>query len=137
MIGSLNSFIDELEKISAQLNAAEKRQQALQFAGLGAVTVPAMAAASNKMMTGKWLPSGVPGKTGLKRFGRWAPAAVATGLFWGGALPSIQHMLAQRNLRKAGDRVESQQVLKKLAPGGVHSAVKQVQPALTAPDPGI
>jgi len=117
---SLHSFIDELEKIAVQLTSDEKKRQALQFAGLGAVTVPAMSALSSKMMTGKWKPPSVSWK-------RWLPASVATGLFWGGGIPALQHQIARANIRKAEDRVEAQKELKKLAPSGVREALKTVK----------
>ena len=121
----LPSCLDEISKIAAyvrdsevKLNPAEKRKQMLQFAGLGATLVPAMSATSSKMMTGKWMPKGVSPK-------RFWPAAVATGLFWGGAMPTIQHAMARSNLQKARQRISAEKELRALAPAVAHAPSEQ------------
>jgi hypothetical protein len=122
---SVDSFIDELQKIAkeVELSPEEKRRQALQFAALGTATVPAMGALSSKMMTGKWMPKGVSPR-------RWLPAAAATGLFWGGALPTMQHMIARKNIRSAGNRVAAEREMQRLAPTGVAETLKSAPTTL-------
>ena len=115
-------FFDELEKLGVRLTKGEEREQALQFAGLGAVAIPSMSAVQSKMQTGKWVPAGIPGKTPLSRFGRWLPGAAATGLFWGGALPTIQHALARKNIEKAKARRAGQKALELARPREVEMA---------------
>lgn len=120
MTAWFDSFFDEMEKISTTLTDVERRKKALLFAGLGATTIPAMSALSQKVMTGRWMPHGV-------RFRRWAPAAIGTGLFWGTALPAAQKYLERGVEEGAERRREAQQELKSLvAPAG------GVKPALAA-----
>jgi hypothetical protein len=117
---SLESFIDELEKISAavQLTPGEKRRQALQFAGLGVATLPQLAMAQQKIRTGRWLP-----KSGR---GRFLAAAGLGGLFWGGMLPHLQHGIARTNISKAQARLAAEREMRALAPGGVQQTVKRL-----------
>lgn len=89
---------------AAALNESDRNRQALQFTGLALGTVPLVTGLSSKIQTGKFLPRGVPLK-------KWAPAAAATGLFWGGALPFMQHAIAQSNLTKARHRVAAEKEL--------------------------
>lgn len=109
MSDPLKSFFDELEKISreVQLNPSEKRQQAVQFAGLGLSTIPAMEALKSKIQTGKWVPRGMTGK-------RFLAGAGLGGIFWGGALPFAHHLIARRNIEKAESRRDAERELKKL-----------------------
>ena len=115
--------LDELTKISIKLTPGEKRQQAVQFAGLGLATVPAMSAVTNKIQTGKWLPSSA------KSPKRWLAGALAQGLFWGGALPAAHHLLARRNLSRAAEDRSAAKELKSLAPEGVSQALKTLPAA--------
>jgi hypothetical protein len=114
---SLESFVDELEKISAEvtLSPGEKRRQALQFAGLGVAALPALAMAQQKIRSGGWFPKGV-GR------GRFLGAAGLGGLFWGGALPYLQHGIARANIARARARAAAEQEMKTLVPGGARGA---------------
>jgi hypothetical protein len=125
------SFVDELGKIAAvedevALTPEEKRREALQFAGLGMATVPLMQAASSKVMTGRWLPKDV-------RFRRWLPAALAGGLFWGGAMPAIRHGLSRANIQGARNRYNAQQELRSLGKRNVESVIKKAPEAMKLP----
>lgn len=124
------TFFDELEKIAVTMTPEEKRRQALQFAALGMGTIPTMSALSSKIMTGKWLPAGV----GLRR---WLPATAATGLFWGGALPALQHAIARTNIHKAQARLQAEKELRRLAPRGVGAVIKKAPAIAAAPMPGL
>lgn len=86
------SLIDELEKIAVRLSPEEQRTQALQFAGLGAVTAPAIAVAKNLVQYGKVSPF-----SNTKRF---LAANIVGGGLTGGVLPVIQHKL-ERNMQDA------------------------------------
>ena len=107
---------EQLEKAAAApttgLNEQEKRTQALQFAGLGGALLPALEVAKSKIQGGRWIPKGMASKA------RFLGGAVAGGLFWGGALPAIQHQLAQSNMRKSRIRRAATQELKQLVPPG-------------------
>ena len=126
---SLDSFLDELEKIAAAvtLSPEEKRKQMFQFTGLGAVMVPTLSSAVSKMQTGKWIPSSA------KSPKRWLGGALAQGLFWGGMLPTMQHAIARSNVDKAKARVAATKELQQLAPSGVHQVLKP----LPATDPTL
>jgi hypothetical protein len=127
---SLESFFDELEKISAvNLTTGEKRKQMAQFAGLGAVTLPALALSQEKVRTGRWFPKGVSKK-------RTLGAAAIGGLFWGGALPLVRRAIAKSNVNEAKDRIAAGRELRKLAPEGVGSALKSL-PAKDPTLPGV
>jgi hypothetical protein len=131
---SLESFVDELEKISAEvgLTPGEKRRQAAQFAGLGVTTLPALASIQERVRTGRWLP-----KSGR---GRFLAAAGLGGLFWGGALPHLQHGIARTNIAKARARMAAEKEMKALVPGGVRGvqrAVKQLPIEAPGPAPGL
>lgn len=119
---SLESFIDELEKISAavRLSPEEKRHQALQFAGLGVTALPGLAMAQQKIRTGGWLPKGTSR-------GRFLGAAGLGGLFWGGALPYMQHGIARANISRARGRMAAEKEMRALAPGGVRGVQKAVK----------
>lgn len=119
---SIESFLDEMKKISAasRLTSSEKRKQMLQFAGLGAVAVPSMTSAISKIQSGRWIPSAA------KSPRRWLAGAVGQGLFWGGALPTLQHGIARANIRKAKDRVAAEKTLRQLTPGGVQRTLSQL-----------
>lgn len=127
-----DSFFDEMEKISGYLSDEDRRRKALLMAGLGATSIPAMSAASNKVMTGKWTPKGVPLK-------RWAPAAIGQGLFWGTALPAAQHYLTRKVEQGAQERRQAKNELKSLVvpAGGVKSALKMAPEIAPKVDPVI
>jgi len=120
---SLGAFIKAAAP--ARLNSEERRRQALQFAGLGMGTLPALALAQQQIKSGRWIPKGVTPR-------RFLGAAALGGAFWGGALPAIQHGIAQTNLGKARARVQAAKEMKALAPGGVQQALQQL-PVETAP----
>jgi hypothetical protein len=127
---NFGSFLDEMVKISSSyLSESDRRKKALLMAGLGTTAIPAMSAASTRMMTGKWLPKGVP-------LGKWAPAAAATGLFWGTALPAAQHYLTKSVETGAAQRRAARKELQELAPGGVQETLKAV-PKKLAPAIGV
>lgn len=132
MMDWFDSFFDEMEKISTSLTESERRKKAVLMAALGGTAVPAMSAATSKVMTGKWLPEGVPLK-------RWAPAAVGTGLFWGTALPAAQRYLEKTTEEGAEQRREAQQELRQLvAPvGGVRPALAAAPTVAPRVDPII
>ena len=114
--------LNELTKISVSLTIGEKRRQALQFAGLGVATIPALAMAQSKIQSGKWFPKG------MSR-GRVPGAAALGGAFWGGALPAARRYLAKGNIEGAKERVEVSKELKSLAPGGVKRTLATLPPA--------
>lgn len=118
---SLGSFIDELEKISAavRLSPGEKRRQALQFAGLGVTALPGLAMAQQKIRSGRWLPNAGRGK--------FLGAAALGGLFWGGALPYLQHGIARANIAGARSRMAAEKEMRTLAPGGVRGVQRAVK----------
>ena len=118
---SLESFIDELEKISAavSLSPEERRRQAFQFAALGLGTVPGLALAQERIRTGRWIP-----KSGK---GRFLAAAGLGGAFWGGLLPTLQHGIARTNIGKAQSRVAAEKEMRSLAPGGVRGVQRAVK----------
>ncbi len=111
--------------MSVSLTAAEKRRQALQFAGLGVGTIPALSMVQSKIQSGKWFPKGMAR-------GRFLGAAALGGAFWGGALPAAQRYLAKGNIEGAKERVEVSKELKSLAPGGVKRTLAALP---SAPDP--
>jgi len=105
-----------LVKEGVQLTEGEKRRQALQFAALGAGVTPVFSGLTNLISHGKvspWAP--------LKR---WIPAQVAAGALAGGALPAIQHMLAQSNIEKAKSRISGQKALEVAKPAEIAMATK-------------
>lgn len=111
--------LDELTKLAVMLTPEEKRRQALQFMSLGMTTLPALGATQSKIMSGRWIPKGVhPAK--------FLGATALGGAFWGGALPTLQHMIARGNIQKAKVRESASKELRKLAPEGPVTAVKQL-----------
>ncbi len=119
MSDMFSACFEELIKISVRLTKGEKRRQALQFAGLGVTALPTLAATQSKIMTGRWIPKGT-------RPHRFLGAAALGGAFWGGALPTFQHMIARSNIHKSQRRLEAQRELKRLAPEGPATAVRQL-----------
>lgn len=120
---SLEAFIKAAT--SARLNSGEKHRQALQFAGLGMTTLPALALVQQRIKSGRWIPKDV-------KPGRFLGAAVLGGAFWGGVLPTIRRGIAQTNLSKARARMKAEKEMRALTPGGVQQALKQL-PVETAP----
>lgn len=118
--GQVNSFKNSrprgLEKLGVRLTDEERRRQALQFAGIGAVSMPAVQAIKDLITHGKVSPS-VPLK-------RWLPAQIVGGAFVGGALPAIQHALARSNLDKARARIEGEKALAIAKPKEMAMAVQ-------------
>ena len=98
---SIPAFFDELGKIAVELTNKEKRRQAVEFGVLGAVSAPAIAAVTNKIEKGTFIPKDVPK-------GRWLGARLAGGALASGALPIIRHHIEQRNLAKAKARVRGE-----------------------------
>jgi hypothetical protein len=97
---SWEAFIDELEKIGVELNQSEKRHQALQFAGMGAVAAPAIRAVQHKIEHGSFLPA-----TNAKR---WLGASVVGGALSMGALPIVRHHIERKNLESARARARTE-----------------------------
>jgi hypothetical protein len=122
MTMSLESFLDELEKISAAitLTPEEKSQQMLQFAGTGAATYPAVSALASKIQSGRWLDSGA------KSPSRWLAGKATQGLLFGGALPAIRHAIERANVGKARSRMEAEREMVRLAPGGVQQTLQSL-----------
>jgi hypothetical protein len=94
---SFMALVDELEKISVELSPGEKAKQTAQFAGLGALTSPALSALTSKIEHGTWLAPGT-------NKGRWLGARLVRGALVGGALPAIRHHIERRNLETAKAR---------------------------------
>lgn len=129
------AFLDELQKMASEvkLNPSEKRHQALQFAGLGVTALPALALAQEKIRTGRWIPRGSNPK-------RFLGAAALGGLFWGGALPYLQHAIARTNLSKARARMSAEKEMQHLVPGGtraVSHVVNKLPVETPGPGPGL
>lgn len=124
----LPSCLDELEKIASgevRLTPSEQRSQMLQFAGLGALATPLISGAANLITHRKispWAP-----------LRRWIPAQMMTGALAGGAIPSVQHLLARSNLAKARQRIAAEKELRALAPETANAAPEQTLKLPPAP----
>ena len=117
---SVDSFIDELQKIAAvELSPEEKVRQSLQFAALGGVTMPAVQGLRSRMLSKSW--------TGGARPGRWLPAQAVTGMLVGGALPTARHMIARSNINTAKHRVAAEREARKLVRGGMQENLRAAQ----------
>jgi hypothetical protein len=90
----LEPFFDELGKIATELSPQERRNQYLQFAGLGALTGPVMSGIGNLIEHGGIKPPDVTG-------GKWLASRMVTGAIGMGALPIIRHHIERTNLAQA------------------------------------
>lgn len=105
-----------LEKAGVKLTDEEKRRQALQFAGIGAASVPLVAAAKDLIMFGKVSP-----RAPLRR---WVPAQMVGGALVGGVVPALQHALARSTIEKAKERRLGEKALAVARPKEVAMAVR-------------
>jgi len=97
------SFSDELLKVAARLSEREQRNQALQFAALGAATAPFISMASKFVETGRFMdPEAMKGFGGAKR---WFAGQAARGALAGGILPLARHALERRAEETANERL--------------------------------
>jgi len=109
MKSGLTHIVDRFEKIAkeTQLTPSEKRQQAIQFAGLGMAALPAIESVKSRIQQGSWIPKGMTR-------GRFLAGSALGGLFWGGLLPAAHHRIARYNLRNAEIRADAEKELKNL-----------------------
>lgn len=94
----IDAFVDELEKLAVRLNKSESRNQALQFAGLGAASMPIVQGLSNFIQRGRIIPKG-----GVSP-GRWLAGNIVAGTLAGGAVPALRHAIERRTQEKARTR---------------------------------
>lgn len=91
---SIAACLDELEKISVALTGEEKRRQAMQFAGLGAVSAPIIGGAKNYLTYGKVAPWQTgEGLLSAGGKGRFLAGSMLAGAAAGGLMPTIRHNL--------------------------------------------
>jgi len=96
------SFADELLKVAARLTEKEQRNQALQFAALGAVGAPIASMASKFVESGKFFdPESLKGPGGVKR---WIAGQAIRGALAGGILPIARHAIERRTEESAAER---------------------------------
>ena len=96
------SFSDELLKVATRLTEKEQRNQALQFAGLGAIGAPLTSMASRFVESGKFIdPEARKGPGGIKR---WVIGQAIRGALAGGLLPIARHAIERRAEESAADR---------------------------------
>lgn len=99
---TFQGLMDELEKISARLTDAEKRERAIKFTTLGTLSGPVIAGASGAIRGGHGgLMKNVTQGTKLRR---WLPATLATGALVSGAVPALRHAVERDILENARER---------------------------------
>lgn len=99
----LESFSDEIQKIAVRLNEEEQRRQALQFAGVGAASVPVISAVGNIIEHGKIIPPGASPA-------RWLARQGATGGLLFGAVPAVRSRIEQDVQGEASERLRRQRI---------------------------
>jgi len=102
-------FVDELSKIAVQLTKKEKGKLYAQYAGLGAISYPAVIALANRIEKGHFIP---PTSTKSK----WLAANVFKGIVGGAAIPAARLHLIRRTEDKARERIRQAEARKQKTP---------------------
>jgi hypothetical protein len=102
-------FVDELTKIAVQMTKKEEGKLYAQYAGLGAVSYPAIRAVANKIESGHVVS---PGNSKAK----WLVGSVLRGTAGGALIPALRLHLVKRMENKARDRLRHAETRKQKVP---------------------